>query len=98
MPTGVQFTSRSQLSGSGGSEADAHDAVAAISWARSGFLAYTVTCAWLELSAEATARADPPAPSTATRVPRSGTRSLSGVRNPDASVLPPIHFPSTTPI
>src|SRR5262245_12826211 len=94
MPTDVQLTSTSQLPRSGGQAPTRPDTIIATSWARLRLRACTLIIAPLDARAIATARADPPAPSIATRAPSSATpRSLSGERNPDASVFPPSQRP-----
>src|SRR5262249_9677836 len=96
MPTGVQLTRMSQLSGSGGQGPTFTEASLATSSALARLRACNVTEHSPEPSATMTARAAPPAPSTATRSPFSATRCCNGSRKPLASVFPPIQrLPST---
>ncbi len=86
-PTGVVFTSRSQLFGATGNAAAVPPASCATSLALPRFLPYTVTTLPADASATATARAAPPAPRIAARAPRRSRRPFSGARNPLTSVL-----------
>ena len=89
VPTGVALTRRSQLPPGGGSERAALAVGAAASRARSRSRAYTVTSAPTLDSPSQTARAAPPAPTTAARAPFSSSRPHSGSRKPATSLFMP---------
>ena len=94
----MQFTSTSQLPAGGGHAPISAAARTATSAACARFRACTLIEQPVDPSATTTARAAPPAPATATRMPASDIRSCSGARKPFASVLPPIQRPFDTRI
>src|SRR5688572_14284892 len=91
IPTGVVFTSRSQLFGHTGNAALAPPPTCATASAFDRLRPYTVTLLPADSNATATARAAPPVPRIAARAPRRLILPLNGARNPLTSVLRASH-------